>query len=94
MMMKACENCGALVPGPLGTDAAGRRVCCVACVFHPEGCRCGVGDFGVAEETVYEGCSPRSGRTEGTTGTEGTEGTRAPGEGTRPTEKEVNYAVC
>jgi hypothetical protein len=46
-----CENCGAVVPHPGRSE--GRLICCAACIFHPLGCRCKYGEYGV-EGTMLE----------------------------------------
>ncbi len=44
-----CENCRADVPKThLSSD--GRRYCCAGCIFHPLGCRCKFGEFGVVQD--------------------------------------------
>lgn len=49
-----CDNCGAMVPASrMGTDPRERRVCCIHCVFNPEGCRCRFGEYGVAQDGDY-----------------------------------------
>lgn len=53
-MTTTCDNCGAdVLPGHGGRASDGRRLCCAACAFHPLGCRCWVGEPGVAETVDY-----------------------------------------
>ena len=44
-----CENCGADVP-KLYVGSDGRKYCCPGCLFHPLGCRCKFGEFGMVQE--------------------------------------------
>lgn len=47
--MKTCENCGAQVTDDKGGRCDGTFYCCVHCAFHPLGCRCKHGEFGIQE---------------------------------------------
>jgi hypothetical protein len=49
-----CENCGANVP-KVYQSSDGRYYCCAGCLFHPNGCRCKYGDFGMVQDDIpYE----------------------------------------
>lgn len=54
--METCPNCGSKVE-KLGILAEGtseeQGCCCEHCAFHPLGCRCKYGEFGVAETQQY-----------------------------------------
>ncbi len=47
-----CENCGANMP-KIYEGSDGRKYCCAGCLFHPLGCRCKFGEFGIVEDTDY-----------------------------------------
>lgn len=52
--MEICENCGAKTQR-CGTAPDGKKICCAHCMFHPLGCRCKWGEYGVAEDTDWAG---------------------------------------
>lgn len=49
---KICENCGANVP-KIYEDSDGRKYCCAGCLFHPLGCRCKFGEFGMVDDIDF-----------------------------------------
>lgn len=47
-----CDNCRADVPKTY-ESSDGRHYCCAGCIFHPLGCRCKFGDFGVTVDIDF-----------------------------------------
>jgi len=49
-----CQNCGAKCKDEFVGEMDGKIICCVHCAFNPLGCRCKYGEYGVAEEFIYD----------------------------------------